>query len=240
MSLFFALSVLCGIWEALAHFADAVFFPSCSTCLLVCDTQTCLTLMGHVLVSVARVLAGLSLGGLLGTGAGLYLGQHAGLDRVAAPFLFLTYPFPKVVLIPMLLFAFGPGEFSKIALLAIFSFYQFAVTARDAAKSVPSSYLLSFQTLGGNSLALYRHVIVPACMPQLLSGLRISLGTCLALVFFTETYATQHGIGYAIWDAFSMFDYPRVYVASCLLCGCSWGLYALITRVEVRLLAWIS
>lgn len=239
MNLLAALFVLCGAWEVMARLADAVFFPPCSACLFAFDGATYIALLGHVGISLCRVFAGLSLGGVVGAAVGLYLGQHPRVDRVAAPFLFLTYPFPKVVLIPLLLFAFGPGEMSKLVLLAIFSFYQLVVTGRDAAKSVPASYLLAFRTLSRSQWALYRHVIVPACMPQLLSGLRISLGTCLALLFFTETYATQQGIGYAIWDAFSQFDYPRVYLASCLLCGCSWGLYAGISWIEARMLSWM-
>ena len=239
MSLLVALVVLCGSWELLARLVEVSFFPPFSLCLLSCDLPTYLALLGHVAVSLGRIGIGLGIGGILGTSFGLYIGQHPRADRVAAPFLFLTYPFPKVVLIPLLLFAFGPGEISKLALLAIFSFYQLAVTGRDAAKSVPASYLLSFRTLGGGQLALYRHVILPACMPQLLSGLRISLGTCLALLFFTETYATSQGIGFAIWDAFSFFNYPQVYLASCLLCGCVWSLYAAIAALERRLLAWM-
>jgi ABC-type nitrate/sulfonate/bicarbonate transport system permease component len=238
MNLLIALLVLCGVWEMLARLAAVSFFPPLSLCLLSCEASLFLRLMGHVAVSMGRVSVGLGIGGILGAIVGLYLGQHSKADRLAAPFLFLTYPFPKVVLIPLLLFAFGPGEMSKLALLAIFSFYQLAVTGRDAAKAVPASYLLSFRTLSGSPFSLYRHVVLPACVPQLLSGLRISLATCLALLFFTETYATEQGIGYAIWDAFSLFDYPRVYLASSLLCGCGWGLYAILAWLEAKLVAW--
>ena len=170
MNVLTALFVLCSAWEVSARLADVIFFPPCSTSLFGFDSATYLTLFCHVLISLCRVFAGLSLGGLLGATVGLYLGQHPRADKVVAPFLFLTYPFPKVVLIPILLFAFGPGEMSKLMLLAIFSFYQLTVTGRDAAKSVPTNYLVAFRTLSRSQFALYQHVIVPACLPQLFSG----------------------------------------------------------------------
>jgi len=239
MNAFFASLCLCGLWELSAWALDMVFFPRFTTCLGVLDGPYAKALICHTGASLSRVGAGLLAGGIAGTGVGLFLGQSPKWDRIVSPFLFLTYPFPKVALIPILIFFFGPGEASKISLLGIFSFYQLAVTARDAAKSIAPSYLLSFQTLGGGTWARLQHVILPASMPQLLSCLRISLGTGLALIFFTETYATEQGMGYAIWDAFAQFDYPRVYLASGWLCITGWGLYTGLEWVEKRIIGWV-
>ena len=89
----------------------------------------------EIAISGWRVLAAMAIGTLLAVPLGLVLGRSPRADAVVAPMIFLTYPIPKVVFLPVLLVLLGLGSLSKIALIALIVFFQILVTARDAAKS---------------------------------------------------------------------------------------------------------
>jgi NitT/TauT family transport system permease protein len=100
---------------------------------------------------------------------------------------------------------------SKIALIALIVFFQILVTARDAAKSVPEQSVLSVRSLGATRFDVYRHVVVPAAMPDIFTALRIGTGTAIAVLFLAESIAGSSGIGYYIVDAWGRIDYPAMF-----------------------------
>lgn len=157
----------------------------------------------HFVVSFYRVILSVVLSLLLGLPLGLILGREKSIDRFTAPMIYLTYPIPKIVFLPVILLIFGIGNLSKIFLITLIVFYQITVTARDAARSVPPQDIFSMQSLGANRWQIYRHVIIPACIPDVLTSLRISMGTAIAVLFFAESFATTEGLGYFIMDAWS-------------------------------------
>ncbi|HEX3032466.1 MAG TPA: ABC transporter permease [Bacillota bacterium] len=155
----------------------------------------------HFVISTYRVVVSTLVALVLALPLGLYLGQEKKADWYAAPLIYLTYPIPKIVFLPVILLIFGIGDLSKIFLIALIVFFQIAVTARDSSRSVPSPDIVSMQSLGANSWQIYRHVIIPYCLPDILTSLRISLGTAIAVLFFVESFATTEGLGYFIMDA---------------------------------------
>jgi NitT/TauT family transport system permease protein len=178
------------------------------------------------------------LGLLCALPVGLYLGQSPRVDRWVSPVIFLTYTFPKVVLVPVLILWLGIGDGSKIALIAVLIFFQMLVAARDASLQVPASYLEAIRSMRAGRWFTYRHVIVPACLPKVFTTLRLNLGTSIAILFFIETYATEFGIGFYIWDHFARFDYARIYFATMLLCFTGWLLFQLLAWIERYLTPW--
>jgi ABC-type nitrate/sulfonate/bicarbonate transport system permease component len=169
------------------------------------------TIWPHILVSAARVLAAMAIGTLLAVPLGLWLGRSPHADAVAAPLIFITYPIPKVVFLPVLLVLLGIENTPKIALIAIIVFFQILVTARDAAKAVPEGSVLSVRSLGASRLDIYRHVIVPSSLPDIFTALRIGTGTAIAVLFLAETIAGSDGIGWYIGDAWGRINYPAMY-----------------------------
>ena len=91
--------------------------------------------------------------------------------------------------LPVLLVLLGLGNAPKIALIAIIVFFQILVTARDAAKAVPEASVLSVRSLGASRLDIYRHVVVPAALPDIFTALRIGTGTAIAVLFLAESIA---------------------------------------------------
>ncbi len=196
-------------------------------------------LAGHVAVSAWRVLASVLLAAALAIPAGLILGQSSRLNRVFAPLIYLTYPIPKVVLLPVLLLLLGVGDASKIALLALILFFQILVVVRDEAAGIRPELLLSVRSLGAGRLGMFRFVYVPATIPAVFTALRISVGTAIAVLFFAESFATTSGLGYYILiQSWGRVAYREMYAGVVALSLLGLTLYYIADWLERRAARW--
>lgn len=192
----------------------------------------------HFLISSYRVITSTFLALLMGLPIGLYLGRQKKADRFAAPLIYLTYPIPKIVFLPVILVIFGIGDLSKIFLITLIVFYQIAVTARDAARSVAPQDIFSMHSLGASSWQIYRHVIIPACLPDVLTSLRISLGTAIAVLFFAESFATTEGLGYFIMDSWSRVAFAEMFAGIIGMALLGLILFLVVDVLEFYLCRW--
>ena len=191
-------------------------------------------------VSLYRVVAAMLIGTVLAIPLGLVCGRSPRVDAVLAPILYFLYPLPKVVLLPVLIVLLGLADAPKIVLIAITIFFQVLVTVRDAAKSVPEDSIASVRSLGASRLDIYRHVIVPATLPELFTALRISSGTAVAILFFAESIAGSTGLGYFIVDAWALLAYPKMFAGIIAMAILGVILYEVFELAEKRLTRWKS
>jgi len=192
----------------------------------------------HMAISLYRILASLMIAFCVGVPAGLILGREQKADNFFSFIILLLYPVPKIVFLPVLLMLLGLGDMPRILLISIIVFFHMVVTARDASRNIPYQSLDSIRSLGGGKSDIYIHVVVPACMPQIFTSLRISLGTALSVLFFTETFATTRGIGYFIMDAWTRADYNELFAG---ILGMSLNgllLFALVELMEKNICRW--
>jgi len=161
------------------------------------------------------------------------------MDRFLTPFIYLLYPIPHIVLLPVYIMLFGIGDLSKVLLISTILFFQIIVTTRDAVKQISEHYIYSILSLGASKFDVYRHVIIPAAMPRILTALRISVGTAIAVLFFAESFATKVGLGYLIMDSWSRADYDMLYSAIACMALLGLGLYAAIDLLEKRVCRWL-
>ena len=196
------------------------------------------TLLLHIGASLRRIFFALAIGGPPAWALGLLSGRVRGADAVASPFVYLLHPLPKVAFLPILMLFFGLGDASKVALMGLVVFGQLFVGARDSAKAIPPSLMDTVRSLGGKGKALLRYAILPATLPSLLSSLRISLGTAIAVLFLSETFASMDGLGWYIMDSWSRVDYPDMYAAIIALSLVGLVLYLALDAVEAVALRW--
>jgi len=168
------------------------------------------SLWKHFLISTYRVLVSLFIGLAIAVPLGLYLGREPKLDKWLSPQLYLTYPIPKIALLPVIFAIFRIGDLSKIILIVLIIFFQIIVTVRDAAQNIPANSVLSVLSLGASPTEIYRHVIIPGCLPEIFTAARISLGTAISILFFAESFATFEGLGYFIFEAWSRVNYQKL------------------------------
>jgi len=231
--------ILLGVWQAAALMLDSMALPEpwrvfALLAAMVQDGR----LAGDIGISSVRALLGITLALATAVPLGLLIGTESGLDRRLSPYIYLLYPIPHVVLLPLIIILFGIGELSKIILIALIVFFQILVTTRDAAKSIHRNYFLSLQTLGASRAQVYQHVVWPATLPKILTAMRISIGTAVAILFFAESFATTRGLGFIIMDAWGQADYERLYVGIVTMAALGFFLYMVLDYIERRVCRW--
>ncbi|MGI6033753.1 MAG: ABC transporter permease [Coriobacteriales bacterium] len=162
-------------------------------------------------VSLARLVLSLAIGTVLGVPLGLAIGLSKRGDEVFGPVLYVLYPVPKVIFLPVLFILFGLGGQAKVILIAIAVFFQTLVSMRDAAKEVPAGALVSLRSLGASGWQCFTNVVVPSTLPALFTSLRISTGTAVAILFIAESMAGSTGLGYFIMHSWSLLEYERMF-----------------------------
>ena len=196
-------------------------------------------LLEHLLASLWRVVASTVLAVALAAPAGLVLGQSKRLNQFFSPLIYLLYPIPKVVLVPIVLLFFGIGDFPKIVLIFLILFFQILVLVRDQAAAIRPELIQSVQSLGAGRRALFRFVYLPASLPAILTALRQSVGTAVAVLYVAELFATQRGLGYYIYlNGSTLFNYPAMYAGITALSLMGLGLYFSVDWLEKKLCPW--
>jgi NitT/TauT family transport system permease protein len=196
-------------------------------------------LIYHFLASLWRVLASTALAILIAAPLGLILGQSKRLNAVISPVVYLVYPIPKVVLVPIILLIFGVGDLPKIMIIFLILFFQILVLVRDQAASLRPELIQSVRSIGAGRRALFRYVYVPASLPAILTALRQSIGTAVAVLYIAELFATQQGLGYYIYlNGSTFFNYPAMYAGVIAMSILGLGLYFSVDWLERRFCSW--
>jgi NitT/TauT family transport system permease protein len=235
-----ALSILLA-WQALAMLVGIPILPTPLDALSTLARELTRELGIHFLASLLRVVVSITLAVLLATPAGLMLGQSEKLDRLFSPFVYLLYPIPKVVLVPIVLLFLGVGNAPKVVIVTMILFFQVLVLVRDSAASIRPEILTSVRSLGAGRRALFRFVYLPAGVPAVLTAVRQSIGTAVAVLYIAELFATRYGLGYYIYlHGSTLFNYPKMYAGVIAMSVLGLGLYFVVDAVETRVCRWMD
>ncbi|SCA64063.1 Taurine transport system permease protein TauC [Chlamydiales bacterium SCGC AG-110-P3] len=233
-----AAAVLTVLWQGLSILLDSIALPPPMAVFRHFTTDIAIQISTHLGISLYRVTVSLTLGVATAAPLGMLVGRSKRIDGACAPLIYLLYPIPKIVLLPVFLMILGIGDLSKILLITMIVFFQILVATRDAARAINPALIVSMRSLGAGRWDLFRHVVVPGCLPKVFSCLRVSLGTAIAVLFLTETYATTHGIGFYIMDALSRFDYVDVFAGVLIMSAMGFLLFSLLDLIEHRACRW--
>lgn len=238
--LFLAFLFLIAAWQIAAWLFNRSILPAPGTVLFVFWRDLTLgKLAGHFLVSLWRVAAGMLLAVLSAAPLGLALGQSKRLNRLVAPVIYLLYPIPKVVFLPIILLFLGIGDASKIFIIFIILFFQILVLVRDQAASLRPELIQSVRSLGAGRRALFWYVYLPASLPAILTALRQSVGTAIAVLYIAEAFATRQGLGfYLLYKGSGAFDYPVMYAGVLAMSLLGLGMYFSVDWLERWLCKW--
>jgi NitT/TauT family transport system permease protein len=194
----------------------------------------------HILVSAWRVVASIAIAIAFAVPVGLGLGLSPTANRLAAPIIYLLYPIPKIVFLPVILLLLGIGNLSKISVISLILFFQMLVVVRDEAASLRPELIASVRSLGAGRRALFRYVYFPACLPAVLTSLRVSIGTAIAVLFFAESFATTSGLGYyIIIETWGRLDYAEMYAGVVAMSLLGLALYFAVDSIQRRMCPWL-
>lgn len=193
---------------------------------------------GHFLASAARSVAAMALAFGVGYPLGLLIGGSRRAEAVLAPFVFLTYPIPKIVLLPLLFLLLGLGDAAKVAMISVILGYQVLVATRDGVRNVHPKHLDSIRSLGAGGWRIVSEVLAPASLPHGFTALRLNAGVSVAVLFFVESFATRFGLGYLIMDAWGRMDYEAMFTGIFGMSLLGVFLYEGVNCLERRCCAW--
>ncbi len=195
-------------------------------------------LLVHIGDSLVRVGAGFATGVAAGTLLGLAMGYLPRLDALAAPFVEFLRPLPQLAYLILLIIWLGIGETSKITMLFLAALPVAAIAARDGVRNVPGERLRVAQTLGASGWQVFRHVILPSALPEIMVGARLAAGIVYGTLIAAEIIAGSSGIGWMILDAgrFLRSDYVFVGIGTIGLAGIA--IDRILLLIERRAVHW--
>jgi NitT/TauT family transport system permease protein len=236
--LFASLGILV-IWQVAAMLINLPILPTPIIVAEVFFRELSGELPVHFAASLWRVVAGMLLSVATAVPAGLAIGGSVRLNRVFSPVIYLLYPIPKVVFVPIVLLFLGIGDVAKIVVIFLILFFQIVVLVRDQAAGLAPQLLQSLRSLGAGRRALFRFIYLPASLPAILTALRQSIGTAVAVLYIAELFATRMGLGYYIYyNGSTLLDYPAMYAGVLAMSLLGLGLYFTVDWMEKRLCPW--
>ena len=236
----FALGILLclALWWSMAQLRQMPVIPSPVQVLLRLVQKFPDTIAVHAGYSLMRIVLGLFAAVAVGYPIGVLMGYFPRVNHLLAPILYLTYPVPKIALLPVVMLLFGVGERSKLLLVFLIIVFQVVVAVRDAVAVIPLETYAPLRVLGASFAQIVRHIIVPASLPKFITAVRVAMATAISVLFFTETFGTQYGIGYYIMDAWLRVNYLDMYAGIVVLSAMGLLLFILLDWTERRLCAW--
>lgn len=199
------------VWEFVAVIFNVAMIPSPILVLQTLINIFFSDIAIHAFYSLIRIIAGLCLAVVIGYPLGLAMGYFKKWDRFLSPLVYLTYPIPKISLLPIVMLILGVGEFAKILMIFLIIVFQVVIAVRDGIREIPKETFYPLMSLGASFKNFFIYVLWPAVLPKFLTAIRVAMATAISVLFFTETFGTKYGMGYFIMDAWLRVNYLEMY-----------------------------
>jgi NitT/TauT family transport system permease protein len=214
------IAILLTTWWLIVAETHSVIFPTpwqvvTGTAELIQDG----TLFMHIGASLMRVGVGFSLAVLVAVPLGLWLGWVKGAYSTLNPLFQILRPISPIAWIPIAILWFGVGNASPIYLIFISSVFPMIVQTTAGVHTIERRYLRAAQNFGVSRRTLFRQVVIPAVLPQIIVGMRIGLGVAWLVVVAAEMIALRSGLGYLIIDSRNAGNRYDLVIAGMIIIG---------------------
>jgi len=162
-------------------------------------------------VTAAEIAAGLAIGGISGLLVGIVLGGSRLLGRAFEPYIYYLGPTPKIIFFPVMIMWFGVGSGSKIAMGVISCFFPIALSVAAGMRQIDKVLIRVGRSFRANAWQMVTKIYLPAMRHPVINGVRLGLGVALIGTLLAETRLSNQGIGFLIYQAYTLFDMPRMY-----------------------------
>ena len=209
-----------GLWEAAsrAGLVSPLFFPRPTA---IAGTLISMgadgTLLRHTMATLTRLVAGVIVGGAAGLTLGAVIGWFPPARRMFDPIVAALHPLPKIALLPLLMVILGIGEASKVAAIALGSFFPMVINTTAGVRHIPHAFFEMVESYVGTRRDLFRHVVVPGMLPMALAGARVAMNTALMIAVAIEFVAAERGIGRLIWMGWQSLVTERLWAGLVLI-----------------------
>lgn len=203
-------------------------------------TQLNSQLLADAWATLSRVVVSWILGSALGVGVGLLMARSRWMMYGLTPIIEAVRPVPPVALIPFVILWFGIGDSGKYFLGALACFMVMVVNTTVAVTNVPPVYVQAARSLGASSNTVYRSVVLPAIVPEILSGFRIGSALAFAVIVAAEFMGADAGIGRLIMQASRTLNTSVVLLGTAVIAVMAVVLDQVISRLSAYATRWAS
>jgi taurine transport system permease protein len=202
-----------GAWHAITalHLAPANLLPSMTDVWaafveVLHQGYRGTTLAQDIAATLGRCLAGFALATVTGVPLGLWMGRNAALAALSDWIIQFMRPLPPLSYLVLLILWFGTGDTSKIALLFLSAFPTIVLAAMAGVRGVSQLRVQAARACGASEVQVFLHVVLPSCLPMVMTGLRIALAVTFSTVVAAELITASNGLG---WMVFSSSQFLR-------------------------------
>lgn len=188
--------------------------------------------------TITRMFTGTAIGGSAGLLLGLSMGWSRRLRIALDPIIASLHPIPIMSLLPIMLIIFGFGESSRVAIVAISTFFPMLINSMVGVMEISPTYFEVAQNYGAGNLKLFRKVIIPGSLPLILNGGRLALNTAMMITIVTEMRFGNNGLGTVIWLSWETLRTEDLYVVIAILAALGMSFNFALIGLKKYLVPW--
>lgn len=229
------------LWEMLVRFGllDNRFFPAPSTVLgSMVEMIKSGVFFSDLSISMYRILGGFLLGAIPGLLIGLTMGLFPVVKAIMDPIIAATYPIPKLAIMPLIMILLGLTEFEKMVVIALGTFFLILINTVAGVVNLDKIYLDVAKNYGASKKDYYLTVAIPGALPMIFTGVKLGIGMALLLIVAAEMNGANSGIGYRIWESYSIFNIPEMFVCFVVMALLGYIFTVIVDELEHRIIPW--
>ncbi|MFB7618697.1 ABC transporter permease [Kitasatospora sp. NPDC056181] len=189
--------------------------------------------------SLRRIGCGFLLAALLGVAAGVVTARSRWASDLLGPVLEVVRPVPAIALVPVAIMLFPENEQGIVFITFTAAFFPVLVATRHAVRAVPPLWEDAVRTMGAGRGRVLRSVVLPGALPGVVGGLSVGIGVAWICVISAEMVSGQFGVGYRTWSAYTVLDYPGVFVGMATIGLLGWATSGAVELLGRRLTSWL-
>jgi NitT/TauT family transport system permease protein len=230
---------LLGVWQVAAVILSTDSFPTALEALraipsILGDKESLI----NILASIRRMAIGFGVAIMVSIPLGLTMGRSRSVASFFNPLLMVTYPVPKAALMPIIMLWLGVGELAKILVIFLGVSLPVIYHSFQGAKAVEEKMLWSGAAMGLSAMQRMIRIVLPAALPEILTGCRTGLVLALITMVTSEMIARQSGAGNILFNSLDMGQYDTVYAMIIIIGAMGIGLDAAFEKLRGRLVRW--
>jgi len=236
-----SLSIAVGIWQGVVYFEVYRFgyVPSVPQVVAAAvDYIPSSRFLHDAWFSTYRVLTAWLLALALGVPLGLMIGWKLTVRDVVFPSIELLRPIPPIAWIPAAIVFFPHVEASVIFICFIGAFFPIVLNTATGARQIEETYFRAARCCGASERLIFRQVVLRGAMPYIVIGAAVGMGVCWMAVVAAEMIAGERGLGYMIWEAYSLAQYPLIIVGMFVIGALGAAMSTLIRGLGRSLVPW--
>ncbi|MGW4715738.1 ABC transporter permease [Nocardia sp. NPDC004260] len=189
--------------------------------------------------SLIRIVTGFGLAAVVGVIAGIGLGRSRLLADIFGPLAELVRPIPAIALVPVAILLFPSDESGIVFITFTASLFPVLVSTRHAVRALPTIWEDAVRTLGASRLDVLTRVVFPGILPGVFSGLSVGVGVAWICLISAEMISGRLGVGYRTWQAYTIVDYPAVFVGMITIGVLGFATSGLVELAGRRITRWL-